>query len=136
MIAASAPDLDGLSLLGGWKMYYEIHHVLLHNLAFAVVLSTLLALFSRPRVVAWIVYFALMHLHFLLDLLLLVGRDPKLQLDVSLPAHSSGTAAFAADLGGVSALCSFSLTEGFFSSSRRTWVTSASVRTGWALSTT
>ena len=69
MIAASAPDLDGLSLLGGWEMYYEIHHVLLHNLAFAVALATLLAFFSRPRVVAWIVYFALLHLHFLLDLL-------------------------------------------------------------------
>ena len=69
MIAASAPDLDGLSLLAGWEMYWDLHHVLLHNLAFAVVLSTLLAFFSRPRVVAWIVYFALMHLHFLLDLL-------------------------------------------------------------------
>lgn len=69
MIVASAPDLDGLSLLGGWGMYYEIHHVLLHNLAFAVALATLLAFFSRPRVVAWIVYFALLHLHFLLDLL-------------------------------------------------------------------
>ena len=69
MIAASASDLDGLSLLGGWEMYYETHHVLLHNLAFAVALSTLLAFFSRPRVVAWIVYFALLHLHVLLDLL-------------------------------------------------------------------
>ncbi|MBS1370879.1 MAG: metal-dependent hydrolase [Lentisphaeria bacterium] len=69
MAAASAPDLDGLSLLGGWEMYYDYHHVLMHNLVFAVVLSTLMALFSRPRIVAWCVYFALIHLHFFLDLL-------------------------------------------------------------------
>ena len=41
MVAASAPDLDGLSLLGGWECYYDWHHVLMHNLPFAVILAAL-----------------------------------------------------------------------------------------------
>ncbi len=69
MLAASLPDLDGLSLLGGWRAYYEWHHVLLHNLPSAVGLALLLAFFSRPRGTAFWVYFGLLHLHFLLDLL-------------------------------------------------------------------
>ena len=69
MVAASAPDLDGLSLLGGWECYYDWHHVLMHNLPFAVILAALLACFSRPKLTAFAVYFGLVHLHFALDLL-------------------------------------------------------------------
>ena len=68
MLAASLSDLDGLSLLGGWECYYDYHHVLAHNLPFAVVLAGGLAFFSQPRVTAFIVYFLLAHLHLLLDL--------------------------------------------------------------------
>ena len=69
MVSASAPDLDGLSLLGGWECYYDWHHVLMHNLPFAVILAALLACFSRPKLTAFAVYFGLVHLHFALDLL-------------------------------------------------------------------
>lgn len=69
MIAASAPDLDGLSLLGGWECYYDWHHVLMHNLPFALALSGVLAYVSKPRFTAFAVYLGLLHLHFLMDLL-------------------------------------------------------------------
>ncbi len=69
MIAAVAPDFDGLSLLGGWECYYNFHHALGHNLLFAVVLAVVLAAFSKAnRILAFAVYFGLIHLHFLMDL--------------------------------------------------------------------
>ena len=69
MVAASAPDFDGLSLLGGWDCYCRWHHVVLHNLPFALALSVALAVFSKPKRVAFPVYLGLVHLHFLMDLL-------------------------------------------------------------------
>lgn len=69
MVAATAPDLDGLTLIAGWKCYHDWHHVLLHNLPFAFGLALLLALFSRPRWLAFAVYFGLAHLHYAMDAL-------------------------------------------------------------------
>ncbi len=68
LLAAIAPDIDGLSLLGGWEYYHRYHHVYGHNLLFAVGISLLLAAFSKPRITAFAVYFGLLHLHFLMDL--------------------------------------------------------------------
>lgn len=43
MAAASLPDLDGLSILAGESAYQTYHHLLGHNLLFALVIATTLA---------------------------------------------------------------------------------------------
>jgi inner membrane protein len=67
MAAATAADLDGISYLFGQEAYWDYHHVLCHNLAFSLLLSLVLALFSTHRLKAAIVYLALAHLHLVLD---------------------------------------------------------------------
>jgi inner membrane protein len=67
MIAAVAPDFDGVGRVFGEEAYWDYHHVVGHNLAFAVVLSAALAAFSTKRVLAFAAYFALAHLHLLMD---------------------------------------------------------------------
>ncbi len=67
MLAASLSDLDGLGILFGQETYWEYHHRLCHNLAFGLVLCVALAIFSRPRGKAFVVYLGLFHLHLVLD---------------------------------------------------------------------
>jgi len=69
MLAAAVPDLDGLGIVVGGDAYLKYHHVLGHNLLFAVIVSVLLAWWSeRQRWKALAIYFGLFHLHLLLDL--------------------------------------------------------------------
>jgi inner membrane protein len=67
MVAATAADLDGLSILFGQEAYWDYHHVVCHNLFFAVALSTVLAAFSAQRLKAFAVFLAAAHLHLVLD---------------------------------------------------------------------
>jgi hypothetical protein len=67
MLAATACDIDGLSLLAGQDAWWDYHHTLGHNLPFAVLLSLALAAFSARRLLAFAIYLALFHLHLLLD---------------------------------------------------------------------
>ena len=67
MIAASVADLDGLGILFGQEAYWNYHHKLGHNLAFAVMVSAVLAWFSLRRVFAFALYMGLAHLHLLMD---------------------------------------------------------------------
>ena len=67
MLAAAACDVDGLSILGGQEAWWDYHHTLGHNLAFGVLLCLALAAFSTHRVLAFLAYLALFHLHLLLD---------------------------------------------------------------------
>ena len=67
MIAASAADMDGISFLFGQEAYWDYHHVVCHNLPFAVLVSAGLAVFSSSRIKAFFVYLAAAHLHLLLD---------------------------------------------------------------------
>src|SRR6185436_17643476 len=67
MLSASLCDLDGLSILFGWKNYQEYHHVFTHNLATAVILSTLFAGFSPRRLLSFPLYLLLFHLHLVMD---------------------------------------------------------------------
>ena len=67
MIAASAPDLDGLGLIVSFDYYNKYHHVLSHNLLFGISFSVVLALFSTNRIKAFALYFGLFHLHLILD---------------------------------------------------------------------
>jgi len=67
MAAATVADLDGLSRLFGQEAYWDYHHVVCHNLAFALIVSCVLAIFSVHRVKGFIIYLALAHLHLVLD---------------------------------------------------------------------
>ena len=69
MLAASLPDLDGITYILGQNAYWETHHVYGHNLLFALILSGILTLFSAHRIRCFLLYFLLVHLHFAMDLL-------------------------------------------------------------------
>lgn len=67
MIAATAPDLDGLSLLAGRDSYETYHHVLCHNVFFAILVTVLLAWGARGGWRLALLFFGLVHLHLVLD---------------------------------------------------------------------
>src|SRR2546423_971565 len=67
MIAASAADLDAISIFFGQEAYWDYHHLLGHNLPSALLTAIVLAVFSQHRLKAFLIYFALFHLHLLLD---------------------------------------------------------------------
>jgi membrane-bound metal-dependent hydrolase YbcI (DUF457 family) len=76
-LAAVAPDLDGLGIVpelltrnGSQPLtwFTDYHHVLAHNLVFAVLASFMFGLFARRRLVAAGMCFLSIHLHFLMDL--------------------------------------------------------------------
>src|SRR5215213_9343611 len=67
MAAASAADLDGISYLFGQEAYWDYHHVLCHNLPFALLLAAALALLSTRRLKGFVLCLGLAHLHLVLD---------------------------------------------------------------------
>ena len=71
MVAAAIADLDGLGIVAGAHFYERYHHVLGHNLTFAVITAAVLTVFSTGewwrRGVACLAYFGLFHLHILMD---------------------------------------------------------------------
>lgn len=66
MIAAAAPDLDGLGIIFGERWYLAFHHVVCHNLFFCIFAAGFLAAFSSRWWTFWI-YLALGHLHLVMD---------------------------------------------------------------------
>ncbi len=68
MIAASAADMDGLTILFGQKAYWNYHHTFGHNVFTAVILSAAFAAFTPGRRIAsFLLFVALFHLHLLMD---------------------------------------------------------------------
>ena len=67
MIAAVAADLDGLGIFFGQDAYWEYHHKLGHNVGFGLLLCLILTKASRGRVLVFSLYFALFHLHLVMD---------------------------------------------------------------------
>lgn len=67
MVAATASDLDGLTLLAGIEAYAKWHHTFGHNALFSLVLAAVLAGFSHHRVRSLLLYFAAVHLHLAMD---------------------------------------------------------------------
>jgi hypothetical protein len=67
ILAATLPDLDGLSILAGWDAFYTWHHHLTHGLPFAILLAGILTAFSTRPVLSFLLYLALVHLHLLMD---------------------------------------------------------------------
>jgi len=84
VLASVAPDLDGLVALADlargqpaesldlWSRY---HHVLAHNVTFALVTAVACCLVSRRKVVVCGLAFLLVHLHFLCDVVGSRGPD-------------------------------------------------------------
>lgn len=70
MIAAAAPDLDGIGILIGGTdgdAYQLYHHLLGHNLLFVALVAITLATISTHGLKAFFLYVALGHLHLLMD---------------------------------------------------------------------
>jgi inner membrane protein len=63
-----APDVDALSLMWGTDAYRRLHHVLTHNLPFAVCASAALTRLTQGRLKVFCLYLLLFHLHLLMDL--------------------------------------------------------------------
>ena len=69
MVAAGlAPDLDGLSLLGGVEAYGRWHHLLFHGALGAAVTAAACAAFARRRGPVAALAVVAFHLHLLCDL--------------------------------------------------------------------
>lgn len=67
MIAAAVPDVDGISILFGEEIYWDIHHVWGHNLLLGVLAAVMLAAFSSRPLRLGMLYLALFHLHLVMD---------------------------------------------------------------------
>lgn len=67
MIAATAPDLDGLSIVMGREAFETYHHVVGHNVFFGLLVTTIITTLSNQRrTMAWL-SFGLFHLHLVMD---------------------------------------------------------------------
>ena len=67
MIAATVPDLDGLSLFGGPDCYFQYHHIITHNIIAGLLVSILLTIYSYHKLKAFLLYLFLFHFHLFLD---------------------------------------------------------------------
>jgi len=82
--ASVVPDLNGLGIVAEWvtrnsqhplNWWSEYHHVLGHNLGFAILASVLAGVFARQRIKVALLAFFSFHLHLLADLLGARGPD-------------------------------------------------------------
>jgi heme exporter protein D len=67
MVAAAAPDLDGLSILFGRNAYWRWHHTFGHNLFFSLLVGAALAAWARPAWGTFLLCVAMVHLHLYMD---------------------------------------------------------------------
>lgn len=66
-VAAMLPDLDGLSILGGYGLYYSGHHVWLHSVWAALGFALLAATFATRRLVVFGLSLVAVALHVVSD---------------------------------------------------------------------
>ncbi|MGB7161362.1 MAG: metal-dependent hydrolase [Tepidisphaeraceae bacterium] len=67
MLAASLADLDGLGIVVSEELYWDYHHKLGHCAVFGVLLAATMAALSTHRLLSFLAYLALFHLHLVLD---------------------------------------------------------------------
>lgn len=67
-VAGVAPDLDGLTVLGGVELYGKYHHVLFHGYAGALVTAAVCAALARQRLAVGLLSLLSFHLHIVCDL--------------------------------------------------------------------
>ncbi len=82
--AGVIPDVDGLGIVTEWgtrhwqhplNWWSEYHHVLCHNVGFALVVGGIAAVFSRHRLATTLLVLASLHLHLLGDVVGARGPD-------------------------------------------------------------
>jgi len=61
------PDLDGLSILGGYDLYFTGHHVWLHNVFAALLFAAIVAALATRKLVAALLALVGVGLHVLSD---------------------------------------------------------------------
>jgi hypothetical protein len=83
-LAGLAPDVDGLTLLGGEALYGRYHHVLTHGYLAALVTMALCTALARQRLWVAGLSLAAFHLHLLCDL---AGSGPGWPIHYYFP-HS------------------------------------------------
>ncbi|MCY0998611.1 metal-dependent hydrolase [Myxococcus sp. MISCRS1] len=66
--AGLAPDLDGLTLLGGEEWYARYHHVLFHGYVGALVTTAVCVALARQRARVAVLAMVAFHLHLVCDL--------------------------------------------------------------------
>lgn len=83
-VAGVIPDIDGLVIIGDLLQqkneqflpwYDEFHHVLAHNIVFAILITLLTLMISKRRWVTSLLVFVSFHIHLLGDLAGSAGRD-------------------------------------------------------------
>jgi hypothetical protein len=74
--AAMLPDLDGLSILGGYDLYYAVHHVWLHNVMAGAIFAGGVAAFARRKLLVLLLAFAAVALHVVSDGFGLLALEP------------------------------------------------------------
>jgi membrane-bound metal-dependent hydrolase YbcI (DUF457 family) len=67
-LAAVLPDFDGLGIIFSQDLYWKFHHLLGHNLLFAVVTAGVFCCFSEHKAKMAGLCFALSQLHMVMDL--------------------------------------------------------------------
>jgi LexA-binding, inner membrane-associated putative hydrolase len=67
--AGLAPDIDGLSILGGKEMFAKWHHVLAHGITAAIITTSCVFFLAHRRVKTALAAFIAFHIHLLCDLL-------------------------------------------------------------------
>ena len=73
--AGLAPDLDGLTILGGQALYNDWHRTLLHHGLGALVMSLVALACARQRLRVGLLALVAVHLHFLCDMVGSAGPD-------------------------------------------------------------
>jgi hypothetical protein len=82
--ASVVPDIDGLGIIAEWttrnsahplNWWSDYHHVLGHNIGFAVLFSVIAAVFAKQKVITTLLVFISFHLHLLGDLIGARGPD-------------------------------------------------------------
>ena len=87
MIAASAQDLDGLGILYSEELYWDLHHRLGHSLTAGVVLAAVLTIFATRKVLGFLAFLVLFHLHLLMDYF---GSGPEWLIHYYWPFNDHG----------------------------------------------
>ena len=67
MVAAAAPDVDGLAIVFGQHAYWRFHHTFGHNLYFALIVGVAFAAWARPAWGTFLLCVGMVHLHLYLD---------------------------------------------------------------------
>jgi hypothetical protein len=100
VFASISPDLDGLVVIGdlvqgraldSCELFATYHHVLSHNLLFAVTASSVFGCLGRRKLVVGLMSLLAIHIHFLADLVGSAGPDGSIwDIPYLLPFSNAG----------------------------------------------